>query len=697
MRPRISLSFTALLALLCAAPVPNGAQGTVINWGTPAPTVSVVEGIGTGGGTAAVSGANFVGSAANPPTSSLFLSGYPGPAMAMGVTYNTNASLALTLEAGVYEAGIYPFQIHDTDDQALLVRGEFTIGSELTPPVIFGVNLVLQGICAQATCTGGPCTTGSSIATVPDLSGSANPLNVVSATAPTIQQNDSRFSAPGVTTCVMSAANSTFLEQASLSIGGSPTALYVFGAFDVTATGATQVVWSHNASNLVLQANATPVWNFLPPGVLVASPPSPYLNPAIVEAGNNSVTSTAAVNNAIFASSAAANTIQNAKSFYVGFKTAASTYGSFVWPEIDVVNVLPTSTQAAQMAAYFNDTYGVTPLPGYSYNTGMAANTANAPLRIQNTPGLTNYYATTTVALVSGSTSYACTNAGLVGSSGVNSMDQLCASTPAGVYNLAITNPDRSAPVTYTNAVTVTSATTAWTNFGFSTLAWFSAANVTCSSSPCVSGSSGITSYFDQSAMGHTPTQSTFADEPIWHSGVGDATFNFNPYGLPNGTSDQVNFGTNPIVNDGSNTDFVAFGIVNEPVTGVTTGTFFEPINTGNQLRCQLAAKIPQTQSVATNATYGSVVAGTQNIECDLPGGASPTLYVNAANSGSPVTTATAFSANTFSGGQHLFVHSANGQQYSNAPMTEEVFLNKVPTSGQRIAWETYAQTKGAL
>src|SRR6202167_2764119 len=516
----------ALLVFLAALCCIGARDGTQVTWGTAPATITTITAIGQGGGLAQVGGTNFVGTVSDPPSAWVFLSGFPGPATPFTVTYNSSTSLYLTLASGSYSTGFYTIEIQGTDGQKIKDTSNFQITPDLTPATIFGSNLKAQYICNLATCSGS-CTTGSGIVTIPDQSGNSNTLNLVSTTAPTIQQNDTRFSQPNVTTCVMTAGSSTSLGISALNVGGSPAAIYTFGAVDVTAaTGTLQGLWNYfttsglniGVTNIssVLEFTST----YLTTGSLTGI--APLLNPAILETGYNGTTAVSAVNNAVISSHAYANAVTNSQSFYVG-QYNGTDFSSFVWPEIDIVNVVPTTTQALQMNQYYNATYGVTAFPGYLYNTGMLASTASTPIRIQNSAGLTNYYTSTAVALVNGSTSYACTNAGLVGTTSINSMDQTCVSTPPGTYDLAITNPDGRLK-SYSGVVNVTSGTTAWTNFGTSVTEWYSAANVTCSASPCVSGSSGITSYFDQAALGNTPTQGVFADEPIWQSGVGDST-----------------------------------------------------------------------------------------------------------------------------------------------------------------------------
>jgi hypothetical protein len=421
---------------------------------------------------------------------------------------------------------------------------------------------------------------------------------------------------------------------------------------------------------------------------------------AIPETGINGTTTTYSVNNAVSGSASSVLAPSSSQTFYIGVRNEVSQYGSFHWPEIDVVNVVPTSTQIAAMLQYYNDAYGVTLPPGFLYATPVAANTASAPLRIQNSAGRTNYYATTVVSLVSGSTTYTCTESAITGAGSVQSIDVTCPSTPAGTYDLYMQNPDGRS-TTYSNAITVTSATNAWTNWGFEVIEWYSAGNITCSSSPCVSGSSTVTSYFDLSAMGQSPTQGTSADQPVWYSGVGDSTFNSQPYALANGSSDQLSF--TGLTNDGSATAYVAFGVVHQAssVGPSNHGTWYMPADSTNSLWCMLyegsGSFTPhptvETASGTISAVWTATVSGTQNIECDIPSGANPTILVNAQN-GTAVTTATSQSANTFgSSAQHTYVHSASGQDYSGASVAQLVFLNTVPTSGQRTAWETYAQS----
>ncbi len=679
----------ALATLCCLAPAPFGGS-VAVTWGTAAPFTTGMSDIGTAGGLSQVSGGNLVGSALNPPQAWIFLNGYPGPATSLSVTWNSSSSIYLTLSGpGPYAVGVYPVQILDPDGQTLVDLGNLHITAETTPATEFGANLVFDYDFSQSNCSGA-CTTGSSIVTTPDQTANGNTLTPPG-NAPTIQLNDTHFSQPNVTTAVFVSSSSQSLERASLAIGASPAALYIFGVVYMTSGAANQGIWDWSIVPFTFYVNnPTPVYTMQGIGTPTGAP-TPGSSCVIAMTGWNGTTANFTLNNALVKTAADANGPQTNEPFYVGYRVASASYGNFVTPRIFGVNIVPTATNMLHMAQYLNNKYGCTADPGFLYATPMKASTASAPLRVQNTNGLANYYTGTTANLVCGGTSYACTNAGIVGVSGVNSMDLSCASTPAGTCDLDIVNIDGNSH-SYSNAVTVTSSTNAWTNFGFTTLIWLGADNVTCSAPTCLSGSSGITSYFDKAAMGQIPVQSTFANEPTWYSGVGDSTMNGHPYGLPNGTSTNMLFVTG-VANDGASTDFVASLIVNEPVSGLSTTTVFEPANASNLLRCQLNSKFPAVLGGSTTATFGSPVAGIQNIECDVPGGTNPTIYVNAANSGFAVTMATTGAANSFTGAQHMFVHSANGSTPSNAPLGEAVFLNTVPSSGQRTARETEAQS----
>jgi hypothetical protein len=662
-----------------------------------APFTSGMSDIGTAGGLSQVSGGNFVGSASNPPKAWIFLSGYPGPATSMSVTYNSSSSLYMTLAGpGPYATGVYPVQIDDTDGRSVLDMGNLHITPEINPATEFGANLIFDYDCSLATCSGS-CTTGSAIAAVPDQTSNGNTLNLVSATAPTIQQNDTRFSQPNVTTCVMSSANSTYLEQASLSLAGAST-LYVFGAVYVTNNpAAVQGIWDWSFGPMTAGVNYSPSQLFIgfgQPGNITGI--NAYnMGAILVNGATASGAQTMYVNNAVSGSgSYGGNAPASGHPFYIGERISGAGFGSFVWPRIFGVNVVPTATNRLHMAQFLNNEYGVTPDPGYLFNTGMAASTASTPLRVQNSAGLTNYYTGTTASLVSGANSYSCTNGGLVGASGTNSMDLVCPSTPVGTYDLDIINPDGNTH-SYSGVVTVTAGNTPWTTFGENVTEQFDAAHVTCSASPCVSGSSGVTSHFDMSALGLLPTQSTFANEPTWHSGVGDATCNNQPYATGNGSSSSLTTsgapGVTPDPAVSSSTAITVFAVLNQGVTGVTTGNFFSPINSPIVFSSEINSMFPALKGSAVTATYGSTISGAQNIELDTPSGASPTLYVNVANSGSAVTAATTQSANSWSGSQRVFMYSANGSNPINVPMCEVFMVNTTPTSGQRISTEARA------
>jgi hypothetical protein len=369
----------------------------------------------------------------------------------------------------------------------------------------------------------------------------------------------------------------------------------------------------------------------------------------------------------ISSSVSTALTVASGEQVYIGvFANNAKGYAEIVWPEIIFLNTIPTTTQVTEYTQYLNDTYGVTTPPTVSYITPVSASTGAAPLRITGTGFLPN------VSVYIGT--YACTTT----DNTTTVIDGYAPSIPAGTYDLTISNVDGRS-ITYNNFVTVTSAVSAWSIFGSNCVGWWG--------NQFTQSGGAVSAWLDLSGMGNNLIQATSTKQPTYHSGIGDGTFNNQPYMTFNGTSDYLSCAPANVANN-TLTALYMLAVVG-PGTSTSLGAVFSA-------ESQYMMAIDSLKPAIWNATYGTLdygtnVTGIKNIVASVPPGASPTISINMSN-GTATTATTTLGAMPLAGANYFVGSRVGTSMYNNAPIATVVITNGA-TSGQLAAWESYCQS----
>ena len=631
------------------------------------PSVASVTSVGTSGGSATCDGANFV----QTPTASANINGTPTN---LTVTWVSSAELVeLLLTGGSYAVGHWDLTVTNPDGQSVTAPGVFVITSELTPETIFGANLIAWWQASNATSVGGVLTG------VPDSTGNGNDLSVVSLVPPTIVDNDARFGeAP---TTILMNGSTNFLQTADVPIGAGST-LAFFGVVDLLSTsvggggeGTFITYSSDNNPKLLIQGSSPTNLEYIGPsnhgietsGIQMLNAPATLYGGATVVGGT--VSEAVSINNStpVTYSASTATSIENNKVISVGFDGIGEGYLHFVWPELLIVNVVPTALQISQYVQSANDRFGVTAPPSVNYATPVPALTSNAPLRLNGT----GFMQGVTVTL--GSTA-SCT----VLSNTTTVVNVETPSLAAGTYDLTIANMDGRS-ITYGNYVTVTAATSPWSLFGLSCVAWYD-------STSFVESGGVVTQWTDLSGMGNHLVAGT---APAYHSGAGDPTFNDQPYMKPNGTNEYLQclgaqFASNPL------TAIWCSCVVNQVSGGGGGQQIFQ---IGGTLLFQLSNEIPDFfLGGAGTVSWGSTISGAQNLVFTCASGANPNYSVNVANGAAVVNTSTIAPIDVLS--SDLYTSSYEGGGNWNAqPIAAIIVLSVIPSSGAQSSWESYCQT----
>lgn len=683
-----------LAAILCGAPASAQTPLRLQGQFSQTPSITSLGTIGVGGGLAVAVGTGFSGSSGDPPTGAIFLSGWPGVPTPLTVAWSSSTSLNLTLAAGTYTAGSYTIELIFPNGTTLVDIGALAITNTLTPLQIYAGCLIGDWPVSACTCSS-TCTTGSAVVNCADTSGNAQDKNVPSSTAPTIKLSDPLFTQPNVTSLVGVQANSTSIKRSVFSfgdagtafgfwIGGNTIAAPAFALLEQysppssapnmniavnTTTGFTQIGWGGNSA-------ATTI-DIIGLGTILASS---YQN----DGGMNYYVNNA---NPVFGTAPAAYSLDAGGVYMTADNNSSPTSAwSGHWVEDWALNCVPTALQRSESAQYLNNIYGITAAPGFKQATVVAASTSNAPLRVLNS--LTNYSTGTNVFLVSGAVQNACTTQSTTTSTW---LDLLCPSLSAGSYDLLIENPDGRA-ATYPGAVTVTTATSDWTIFGLADVGSYIAlaANMTCSPSPCISGTSLCSAWTDGAALGNTLSQSTGANQVTWYSGVGDSTFNFQPYVVFNGSTTYFDSLANMNLDAPSGLWILAVYIPG--ATGGTTNLSRMNMSSNLSLLQFTSTNVPECYLQGTEPAWGSAISGAHSFVCGVVNGASSTGTVSInVNNGTAVSSSVTASIST---GAILEVGRNTTIQYANGKLAALVYLNAAPSPTQLTAWQTFVTSQ---
>lgn len=651
------------------------------------PTVTSVGVVGTNGGRSAILGTNFLQSSTDVPTIDVFLSGYPGTATHLTVAFLSSTSMTGTLAAGSYAAGSYTMVVTFPNSYALILPGAFTITTALTFAAIYGSCLVGDWPASVCTCSG-TCITGSAVVTCPDTSGGGQDFNVLSPAAPTVKLNDPLFQQPNVTSLVMSHSGNSGLERATFTFTSGTAFGFYIGAYTTTAPAFTllaQYLPPSSAPNENINlASGTGIvaagW-----GGVAATTTAASLDAGTIFGSTYSNTPTVSmlVNNAVSASAAGPAGASVASGGLLALahnhNAGSSTYDGHI-AETLALACIPSTLQNTETSQTLNDTYGITIPPGFAQATTMPALTSNAPLRVRNS--LTNYAAATTASLVLGGTVSACTTQS---TSTTQWLDLLCPSLAAGTYDLLLENPDGQS-ITYPNTIAVTATTNYWSIFGLNAIGIYipQAANLTCTPSPCISGTSLCSAWLDLAALqGTTLAQSITADQPTWFSGVSDATCNNQPYLAWNGTTTYLTL-SSLLVDTPS-----AFWVGAVHQVGATGGTT-------SLVRFNAAGSLTIFQFTSTNTpeffgggsdtAWTGAVTGTQSMMGGATTGTPGTVSINVANGTAQTGSRT---VGSFATSGVVEVGRNTNLQYNNGKTCALLFLNAQPTSPQLSAKHT--------
>ena len=482
----------------------------------PPPTDIEATGVGTGGGSGTITGANFVSGA----TGSVNINGTP---TSLTITFVSSTSLTYVLPAGSYTAGKWNLTVTNPDGQSD-TDPIFQISSSTAPDVQFGTDLKAWWRSDLNTLT--PNTNGALVTSWTDKSGNNNTLTASGSQRPTLTTVDSQFN--NLASLTFDGVANTLLN-ATINTGNTTDFAVFIVVREVSHinNGAYVSLVDHGAVHLLtIQADTSnpskPVLSATEATVTQAMAVTSGFQVYAIKHNTTGVTFqfSIAVNNGTAGSSTASGGIAaGTQTISIGSHNAgADGFANIKVPEIFVVGRNPSNADLAAVAQYFQLEYQLNPSPSITHGgVSHIDTTGSSGFRIQGSNFVSGCTVTASDPVLG--TIVSNVTATLV-SSTVIDVPVPSGSYALGNYNVQVTNPD-GGTVIASSELTVTATDDPMSIAGIACIGWWES-----DSGVTLTGGSPnkISAWADKSGLGQTFSQGTDANRPT--TTASDAHFN---------------------------------------------------------------------------------------------------------------------------------------------------------------------------
>lgn len=679
-RPSRALALLALVVacLVGGSHVPRARaypfSGTLVRPASRALTLTTMGNITTTGGLVPALGTNF-----NLPT----VSAHVG-AVWVAFPTSTWTSTSVSFVVPPIAAGTYDVILSNADGSAVPQNQLLVVTATQNPSTIFGANLVGQWVGKNATCSG-TCVTGSVITAIPDTSGLGNNLTGVGSGL-IYNAASAHYRMPNVATFATDGSASYF-KKAAFNLNGTGTiatlgAWYTPTAPGTSLGGATSYGGSYFGGITSSGFPSTSINGSINAIVSASATSAAYIFYGADTCTSSAHTLHTAINNGVqVTATGSAGCLASGQEFDIGASSTPNDYEAVESPETIAVNIVPTTLQLSQVAAYMNLTYGVTSPPTFVAMSVVQPSASGSFARVTGT------------GFMSGVTVSASGGVGTLTAIDNNStiIDVSVPSVAAGTNDITITNLDGRA-ITITDAMVVSGGATPASILGPGLVVWHE--------DQVTLNGSNASAWKDESLLLNDDVQATALDQPAFSAscavvnGLPCLTSTGSPiflrsaaaYTLPPSCSAyyfwsvvalSTTTGTSCLAS------YVTSGIVGvDTASGIpNTSYLFSPIAVwGSSIGTSTAAYIVASHD-GTNADGATgTFAGQVNVN-------NGSAVRGAAQSGTPLWATSYF--------MDLMMQS-NSTNFMKGSTPFFAFSCQIPTSGEITAMNTYVQKFGA-